>query len=29
LMLNWDLYVPAGASFKTEHSVRAQAQVYF
>lgn len=29
LMFNWDVYVPRGDNFQTEHALRAQAQIYF
>ncbi|HSL72743.1 MAG TPA: hypothetical protein VK864_21000, partial [Longimicrobiales bacterium] len=29
IMLNWDVLMPTGSAFSTEHVVRAQAQVYF
>ena len=29
IMLNWDVFVPRGSQFTTQHSLRTQAQVYF
>jgi hypothetical protein len=29
LMLNWDVFLPRGASFQTVHALRVQAQIYF